>query len=70
MIAKYKEARGKTLKFAEETQLPLKSYTRDHPFPVFGTLNAYQWLVYIPLHNIRHNQQIAEVMANANCPKK
>jgi len=70
LIAKYKEARGKTLKFAEETQLPLKSYTRDHPFPVFGTLNAYQWLIYIPLHNIRHNQQIAEVMANANFPKK
>jgi hypothetical protein len=70
LIAKYKEARGKTLKFAEETQLPLKSYTRDHPFPVFGTLNAYQWLIYIPLHNIRHNQQIAEVMANATFPKK
>jgi len=70
LIAKFKEARAKTLKFAEETQLPLKAHTLDHPFPIFGTLNAYQWLIYIPLHNIRHNQQIAEVKANANFPKK
>jgi uncharacterized damage-inducible protein DinB len=70
IITKFKEARGKTLKFAEDTQLPLKAHTFDHPFPVFGTLNAYQWLIYIPLHNIRHNKQIAEVMANPNFPKK
>jgi DinB superfamily len=70
LIAKFKEARAKTLKFAEDTQLPVKSHTLDHPFPVFGTLNAYQWLIYVPLHNMRHNQQIAEVKANPNFPKK
>lgn len=70
VIAKFKEARGKTLKFAEETQLPLKAHTLDHPFPVFGTLNAYQWLIYVPLHNVRHNKQIAEVKAAPNFPKK
>jgi DinB superfamily len=69
LIAKYKEARAKTLKFAEDTQLPVKSHTLDHPFPVFGTLNAYQWLIYVPLHNMRHNQQIAEVKSNPNFPK-
>jgi hypothetical protein len=69
VIAKLKESRAKTLKFAEETKLPLKSHTLDHPFPVFGTLNAYQWLIYIPLHNIRHNKQIEEVKANPNFPK-
>jgi hypothetical protein len=70
LIAQFKAARGKTLKFAEESDLPLKAHTLDHPFPIFGTLNAYQWLIYIPLHNIRHNKQIAEVRANANFPKK
>jgi len=70
LIAKYKEARGRTLKFAEETDLPLKAHTLDHPFPVFGTLNAYQWLIYIPLHNVRHNKQIAEVRSDPNFPKK
>ncbi|MBO0860675.1 MAG: DinB family protein [Chloracidobacterium sp.] len=69
VIAKLNESRAKTLKFAEETKLPLKSHTFDHPFPVFGTLNAYQWLIYIPLHNIRHNKQIEEVKADPNFPK-
>ncbi len=70
LIAKLKEGRAKTMKFTEENQVPLKAHTMDHPFPVFGTLNAYQWLIYIPLHNIRHNKQIAEVMADPNFPKK
>ena len=70
LIAKLKEGHARTLKFAEETQLPLKTHTLDHPFPVFGTLNAYQWLIYIPLHNVRHNLQIDEVKANPNFPKK
>ncbi|HZF40182.1 MAG TPA: DinB family protein [Blastocatellia bacterium] len=69
VIAKLNESRAKTLKFAEETKLPLKAHTLDHPFPVFNTLNAYQWLIYIPLHNIRHNKQIEEVKADPNFPK-
>jgi hypothetical protein len=64
-----KEGREKSLKFAKETQADLKSHTTDHPFPVFGTLNAYQWLLYVPAHNSRHNKQIAEIKANANFPK-
>ena len=65
-----KESRAKTLKFARETKLALKSHTQEHPFKVFGTLNAYQWLIYIPLHNLRHNQQIAEVKASSGFPEK
>src|SRR5262245_24321237 len=64
-----KEGRAKTLKFTETTDQPLKAHTLDHPFPVFGTLNAYQWLLYIPAHNLRHNKQIAEIMSNPNFPK-
>jgi hypothetical protein len=70
VIQKFKEARAITLKFAEQSQVPLKAHTLEHPSPVFGTLNGYQWLIYIPLHNIRHNKQIAEVKADANFPKK
>ena len=69
VIVKLNESRAKTLKFTEETKLPLKAHTLDHPFPVFNTLNAYQWLIYIPLHNIRHNKQIEEVKADPNFPK-
>jgi hypothetical protein len=69
VIQRYKEARARTLKFIEETEVPLKEHTADHPFPIFGTLNAYQWLIYIPLHNMRHNQQIAEVKSSAGFPQ-
>ncbi|MBX3278719.1 MAG: DinB family protein [Acidobacteria bacterium] len=69
LIAKFRDARANTLKFAETTELPLKEHTTDHPFPIFSTLNAYQWTIYIPLHNIRHNQQIDEVKAHPDFPK-
>lgn len=64
-----KDGRAKSLKFIETTDLPLKAHTLDHPFPIFGTLSAYQWFVYIPAHNLRHNKQIAEIMSNPNFPK-
>ncbi|MFN0083953.1 MAG: DinB family protein [Blastocatellia bacterium] len=70
VVAKLKEGRARSLKFIETTDKPLKAHTLDHPFPVFGTLNAYQWLVYIPLHNFRHNKQIDEVKADPNFPRK
>ena len=40
-----------------------------HPFPVFNTPNACDWLIDIPLHNLRHDLQIAEVKAGAGYPK-
>ncbi len=70
LIVKLKSARAATLKFAEEIDAPLKSHTTEHPFPVFNTLSAYNWLIYIPLHNIRHNLQIAEVKGHPDFPKK
>src|SRR5260370_15877215 len=54
-IQQYRRARGKTLKFPEPTQPPLTDHTPDPPFPVSPTLTAYQWLIYIPLHNMRNN---------------
>lgn len=69
IMAGFKKARAETLKFARETNAPLKMYVRDHPFPMFGALNAYQWVLYIPLHTLRHNGQIAEVKASAGFPR-
>ena len=37
-------------------------------FPVFGTLNAYQWLIYVPLHTLHHGKQIANVKAATGYP--
>jgi uncharacterized damage-inducible protein DinB len=69
VIRQYKQVRARSLEFAEKTDRPLKAHTIDHPFPVFNTLNAYDWLIYIPLHNVRHNKQMAEVKASPGYPK-
>jgi len=66
---RFEKKRLEIVKFAMETQAPLKEHTVDHPFPVFSTLNAYQWLIYVPLHTMRHDKQIAEVKATAGYPK-
>jgi hypothetical protein len=66
---RFEKQREKIVKFADETQVALKEHTAVHPFPVFGTLNAYQWLIYVPLHTMRHDKQIAEVKATQGYPK-
>jgi hypothetical protein len=64
-IARFKKGRARTLKFVEEVDRPIKAHSAEHPFPVFNMVNACQWLLYIPLHNARHNQQIAEASSEA-----
>jgi hypothetical protein len=67
--AQFEKQRLEIVKFATTTDLPLKEFTSEHPFQVFSTLNAYQWLIYIPLHTMRHEKQVAEVKASAGYPK-
>jgi uncharacterized damage-inducible protein DinB len=66
---RFEQQRAEIVKFTSDTNLALKEHTVVHPFPVFGTLNAYQWLIYVPLHTQRHDKQIAEVKATAGYPK-
>jgi uncharacterized damage-inducible protein DinB len=67
LIARFKANRVKVMDFAEKTDLPLKAHTFDNPF--FSTLNAYDWLLYIPFHTQRHLKQMGEVKASAGYPK-
>jgi hypothetical protein len=67
--AQFEKQRAEIVKFASTTDLPLKELTSEHPFPMFSTLNAYQWLIYIPLHTMRHEKQIAEVKASPGYPR-
>jgi len=69
VIKRFKEIHAKALAFAQATDLPLKQHTFDNPFPVFSTLNAYDWLLYIPYHSLRHDKQIMEVKASPGYPK-
>jgi hypothetical protein len=65
---KFEKQRREIVAFARDTQVELKQFTVEHPFPVFNMLNAYQWLIYIPLHTMRHDKQIAEVKATPGYP--
>ena len=67
VLARFKEQRARTLAFAQETEAPLKAHTAPNPF--FGPINAHQLLLYIPLHNLRHDQQIAEVKTAPDYPR-
>ena len=69
IMASFKEGRARSMKFIETTDTSFKDHTVDNPFPIFGTLNTYQWFLYIPQHHSRHNKQIAEVKANSHFPK-
>ena len=51
--------RAEIVKFAAENDALLKQGIVDNAF--FGPLNGYQWLIYAPLHTMRHDKQIAEM---------
>lgn len=65
---RFEQQRLDIVKFARETQMALKAHTIPHPFPIFGTLNAYQWLIFGPLHTIHHDKQIADIKATPGYP--
>jgi hypothetical protein len=64
---RFERQRAEIVKFATETDAPLKQYIIENPF--FGSLNGYNWLIYAPLHTMRHDKQIAEVKATPGYPK-
>lgn len=66
---RFEDERAKTIQFARTTEAPLKEYTSENPV-AFGTLNAYQWLLYIPWHTQRHIKQIEEVKSTPGFPKE
>jgi hypothetical protein len=51
------------------TQEDLRDHLFDHPVPVIGTLDGYQWIMLISGHTRRHTAQILEVKADPNFPK-
>ena len=65
---RFEKQRIDIVNFAGESQMAWKEHTVVHPFPAFGTLNAYQWLLCVSLHTMRHGQQIVEVKAVPGYP--
>ena len=66
---RFEQQRVDIARFARETDAALKAHTHDHPMRFFGTLNAHQWLIYVPLHTIRHARQITAVKNEPGYPR-
>ena len=65
---RFEKQRRDIVGFARETGTAVKQHTLLHPFPIFGVLHAYQWVLYVPLHTVRHCLQIAEIKAAPGYP--
>jgi len=65
-LEKFQQSRGKTIALAKS-----RDDLREHvaPHPVFKEFDAYQWLLYLSGHTMRHTAQIREVKANPGFPK-
>jgi uncharacterized damage-inducible protein DinB len=61
MLAEFREGRERTLAFLEETKgRDLTEYRWPHPF--IGTLNVYEWLLFLGSHEVRHTKQMREIV--------
>ena len=68
LVKAFGASRAKTVAYVKTSQDDLRSHFSPHP--VFKDLDAYQWIFLIAGHSARHTDQIKEVKADPNFPKK
>ena len=68
-VKQFLASRARTIEYIKTTQDDLRDHFFDHPVPVIGTLDGYQWIMLISGHARRHTLQILEVKADPNFPK-
>ena len=66
-LSAFKSARADHLNYAKTTTEDLRNHVFQMPF---GSMDGYQFLLFISAHSNRHVQQINEVKADPNFPKK
>src|SRR5215813_12254123 len=64
------DSRAKSEDFIKTTQEDLRDHIYDHPVPAIGSMDAYQWVLFMSGHTRRHTLQILEVKADPNFPKQ
>ena len=66
-LTEFKSSRTAHLKYTKTTTEDL----RNHIFPMpFGTLDGYQFLLFMAAHSTRHTKQIEEIKADPKFPTK
>ncbi|REJ79286.1 MAG: DinB family protein [Acidobacteria bacterium] len=68
LLSEWDTSREKTIDFLRTTQTNLR--TRFAENPVLGTIDAFQWIIFLDSHSRRHLAQIAEIKAEAGYPSK
>lgn len=68
LVKSFNTSRDKTINYIQTTQEDLRSHFGPHP--ILKDLDAYQWIILISAHSARHTDQIKEVKADPNFPKK
>ncbi len=68
VLEAFAKIRSEVTAFSKTVEEPLKAHIEVHPFPIFGPLSSYDWLLYVPLHTIRHSKQIVEVQESPGYP--
>jgi hypothetical protein len=63
----FRGEREKLIGFVTNTQADLRNHVLELPV---GTYDSYQFILLVAAHSNRHTQQIREVMADTNFPKK
>ena len=66
-VSAFLEKRKANIKFVKETQEDLRNRYQQLPF---GTIDAFQILLFMSAHTERHVRQIEEIMAGEGFPKK
>ena len=64
-VAAFDEARKSTMQLLQ-TDKDLRKHVGPHP--AFGTIDGYQWFLFIASHANRHLAQIEQVKSHANYP--
>ena len=67
LVSGFKAARAKNVSFLNDTKLDLRNHFAENP--LFGTIDAYQWFMFLNGHTERHLAQIDEIMSHKDYPK-
>ena len=68
VLKAFEETRAAEIAYLKETTEDMRSRFEEHPF--LKTIDAYQWLLLNGAHGKRHTEQILEVKADPNFPKR
>jgi transposase len=65
-VAAFQESREKMIALLERLGGNLRDYCAPHP--ILGTLDGYQWMLFVGSHLDRHTEQIAEIKVTPGFP--